>query len=165
MISLYFCKTENRHEQLEKILLKEYGAPVKVLRDNGRPYAENDEIFFSISHSGELCCIAVSQTKVGVDTELLQIKHCKNILNSLPLREQKEICSNADFLAHWTARESYAKLHGKPIFSLFRKLEFSGGKMFLSGVEVPEKITFCHAFGAVTAICSQQTDYVIKTLQ
>ena len=163
MIALYFCKTEKRRQLLPEILRAEYGAPVQIIYGEGKPRAENGEIFFNLSPSGGLCVIAVSPINVGVDTELLQTKHYNSILASLPAEEQREIAGDRSFFMHWTAREAYAKLRGIPIFALHRRLMYASGSMRLDGKTVPEKIAFCFERGAVTAVCAENTDFVIKT--
>ncbi len=164
MTAVYFCNAAERKELLPKILKKEYGAPVEIIY-GGKPRAKNGGIFFNLSHSGELCAIAVSQTNIGIDTELLQTKHYGNVLARFPAEERREITCDRDFFVHWTAREAYAKLHGTPIFALFKRLAFIGGKLLLDNRPVPEKLTFCFERGAVTAVCSDEEGFEIKTLQ
>ena len=66
---------------------------------------------------------------------------------------------------HWTAPEAYVKFCGEKIWNLLKKLNFTGGRLYLSGLPVPQKICFCFENGAVTAICADNADFEIKTLQ
>ena len=109
MISLYFCKTEEREKFIRKALEKEVGKELSISRTAaGKPYCTGGEVQFSVSHSQML---------------------------------------------------------GRGIWELVRRLEFSDGRIFLDGVLQSQKITFVFLHGAVTAVCSDENQIAIKTLQ
>ena len=73
MISLYFCKTEEREKFIRKALEKEVGKELSISRTAaGKPYCTGGEVQFSVSHSQSLCAVAISDSPVGVDCELLK---------------------------------------------------------------------------------------------
>lgn len=40
-----------------------------IRSENGKPYVKNGAFFFSISHSDEFVCVAISDHEVGIDTQ------------------------------------------------------------------------------------------------
>lgn len=87
----------------------------------GKPSVRDHDLDFSLSHSGELAMVAVSQThKVGVDVEHFRTGISSQViarqffskaefedLEKLPLDQQE-----AAFFACWTRKEAYIKAHG-----------------------------------------------------
>ena len=85
---------------------------------NGKPILERCPLYFSLSHSGDYVSVAISDTPVGADIEIMrdvnfdirryvftekdeqEFKHCKNEL----------IC----FYEKWTKKEAQYKLDGRP---------------------------------------------------
>lgn len=154
MTDLIFCREEERHAVLRRELELREGRAVNIFKDeNGRPYCDGGT-FFSLSHSGGLCAIALSPSPVGVDCELLRDKNYNAVLSSFPEEERREIVGTRDFFMHWTAREAYAKLRGDGIWKYVRRLAFIGGRLYLDGRPTCEEVAFCFEHGAVTAVCA-----------
>ena len=40
-----------------------------VYGENGKPYLRNNELYFSLSHSGDMVMCAISEAEIGADTE------------------------------------------------------------------------------------------------
>lgn len=80
--------------------------------EHGKPYlAGNDDVFFNVSHSGNLAVCAVSPRQVGVDVELVRkfdepLK--RHVFNTPPL-------SDAECTRLWTVKESVMKYFGTGI--------------------------------------------------
>jgi 4'-phosphopantetheinyl transferase len=78
----------------------------------GKPYL--DEGFqFSITHSGDVVCVAFSEHEVGVDAELVNELDNSELLNYFhPLEKEyieKSPTKNADFYKLWTRKEAFLK--------------------------------------------------------
>lgn len=93
--------------------------------ENGKPYCENAEIHFSISHCKDLVVCAVHRFPVGVDIEFirpLDLRITKFactekdliLINELETDSEKEIM----FFKLWTAKEAFIKFHGKVLADL-----------------------------------------------
>ncbi len=96
------------------------------LRNNGKPYIENIDIEFSISHSGNVVLCAISDKPVGIDIEKRRDININIAKRLFTVEEQKYIFCNNDFLNErffelWTRKEAYAKMIGKGVshFSRF----------------------------------------------
>ena len=158
MIQLIFCSFEERHSVLRRELELREGRAVNIYKDErGKPYCDG-KTFFSLSHSGGLCAIALSHLPVGADCELLRGKNYGAVLSSFSGEERREIACERDFLMHWTAREAFAKLRGGSIWEYVKRLAFIGGRLYLDGRSVKENITFCFERGAVTAVCAESAE-------
>ncbi len=88
--------------------------------ENGKPFCENVDIHFSISHSKDMVICAVSNSRIGVDVEFIReidfriTKFACNERDMLLLDSQKEEKERTElFFKIWTAKEAYIKYHGK----------------------------------------------------
>ena len=91
---------------------------IKIFRDmNGRPYCEEKEIFFSLSHSGEWIACSIGNFCNGVDVEILDRKFDFNIAKKFFLPNEYEKIKNfihedeqrKKFFEYWTLKESCLK--------------------------------------------------------
>lgn len=88
-------------------------------KENGKPYCkEYPDIYFNLSHSGNLAFLALSDREVGADiqeeregvmqtAERILTPDEERLYEGLSLAEQKEM-----FFRLWTIKESYLKLLG-----------------------------------------------------
>ncbi len=91
---------------------------IHFLKDqNGKPYAENIDIEFNISHSGDYVVCAISNTPIGIDIE--QIRDIKDSLIRYVCQENElqyvyEISQETQkhFFEIWTSKEAYVKCIG-----------------------------------------------------
>lgn len=86
---------------------------------HGKPYAENG-VWFSVSHSGRIAAIAVSENEVGLDVEQIpdesRLKFAERFCHP---GEQAYIAAADDkrlaFCEIWTRKEAYLKMTGEGI--------------------------------------------------
>ncbi len=93
---------------------------------NGKPYAQDLDIHFSLSHSGNLAVCAISDCPVGIDVERMRKVDYRVAQKWFTVREQYYIFSEKRkqekrFFEIWTKKEAYVKRIGTGIsdFSTF----------------------------------------------
>lgn len=91
---------------------------------NGKLYAENTSVFFSISHSGEYVAVAVADVEIGIDVEKKKSvsgKLVKRVCNEKEISyvldyesDEAELGEDAcvRFLEVWTSKEAVFKCLG-----------------------------------------------------
>lgn len=82
-----------------------------VFEENGKPYFRNNETYFSISHSRDICAVSIADVPTGVDVE--QVKknyHRSLIMRTLSINEKNIF--DGDFTKIWCYKECIAKLTG-----------------------------------------------------
>lgn len=109
-----FSKTS---EELLEIALKEEGiTSYKILKSkNGKPYLENSNIFYNISHKNKMVGLIISDSEVGLDIEYVDtenIKRKSTLKYFFTEKERESITNNEELLTLWTKKESYIKLNG-----------------------------------------------------
>lgn len=97
---------------LERVL-EENDCPVSEVffTDNGKPYFNDSDVFFSISHSKGLCAVAVSNQPVGIDIELCREKYNSRMVER-SLTEKEKVSFDGDFTRIWCRKEAIAKATG-----------------------------------------------------
>ena len=80
--------------------------------ENGKPYIQGNELYFSLSHSGNMACCAVSKIEIGVDIEQISRANPKIEERIFTESERRHIKSDSDFIRLWTLKESYMKYCG-----------------------------------------------------
>ena len=116
-----YCAWKLLEYGLQRSLGKKIVDTEIVKSENGKwisPYVE-----FSISHSHNAVCVAVSRNSVGIDIELLESKinterFCERILNDAEEVEYQKLTENKlEFLlTKWSQKESLFKLSGDKSF-------------------------------------------------
>lgn len=102
---------------LNKLLLEKNIENISIKRNLYRkPFLKGNEIYFNISHTENLICIAMSQFEVGVDIESKERK----ISNLLLKKYSYSDCES--FIRAWTRYEAYVKLKGTGFNGLPRDL-------------------------------------------
>ncbi len=97
--------------------------PSKMIKGGkGKPYfSGREDLFFSLSHSGNLLVVGVSAVVVGVDLQQHRKANCSAIArrffhpDETAFLEQNLSC----FFDVWAAKESYVKYTGEGITSSF----------------------------------------------
>ena len=78
--------------------------------ENGKPYFENSDVFFSISHTDGICAVALGESPCGID-----IENKREI--SKKIRDRYlDGCDEREALKEWTKKESYGKMTGEGFF-------------------------------------------------
>lgn len=91
----------------------------------GKPYIEDSNLHFNISHSGHYCIIGVSTSNIGIDIEEKKpfyenaIHRC---LNELEIEYYNNNKSLLTFYKIWTAKESIIKTLGKTIYNNIKEI-------------------------------------------
>lgn len=159
MISLYFLefdtsemspgvirRTEHRMGRLLlfKVLREFYGisTPKIGVTAKGKPYLEDESVFFNLSHSDGKIVLAVSDRPVGVDIERADRSVSAHV-------SKKYFDGKPATAGDWTRLESYFKYTGEGLFSF-------------SNVS-PEKEVFFRMYDDVPlyviAICSECNEF------
>jgi phosphopantetheinyl transferase len=112
--------------------------------DTGKPFFVGDAVFFSLSHSKELCAVSVSDRPVGVDVEICREDYNPHLVER-SMTKGERAAFDGDFTRLWCRKESVAKLTGEGIAGypnridtlspryayIERKLEFNGHTYWL----------------------------------
>ena len=96
------------------------------LSPDGKPYAKNLAVHFSISHSGDFAVCAVSETETGIDIEKKRSVHprvCEKFCTEAET-DYVHTCENGLFEI-WTLKEAYFKCIGTGLGSDIKNISFS----------------------------------------
>lgn len=122
-------KSEKRMVQLclgrfliKHVLENEYGIHSPVISvQNRKPYLENGDIKFSLSHSKNIIIAAFAHYELGLDIEFMKGRDFESICSYL---ERKTGNPDADtFYRFWTKYEAGIKLQNDPVSWFSTKLE------------------------------------------
>lgn len=85
--------------------------------DDGKPYIVGEEVFFSLSHCKSCVAAAVSDGRVGIDTEEIKKDYPEDTANRVFSEKIRREIANADdpareFYIKWTQYESFVKAFG-----------------------------------------------------
>ena len=114
--TFYYSFSKTSKELLE-IALKEEGiTSYKISKSiNGKPYIDNSNIFYNISHKNKMVGLIISNSEVGLDIEYIDtesIKRQSTLKYFFTEKERESITTNEELLTLWTKKESYIKLNG-----------------------------------------------------
>ena len=123
--------------------------------ENGKPVFRDAGLHFSLSHSGNLAAVVISDENCAVDVEITG----RNVEKKLKSRcmHENEIAAGMDFFECWTKKECIGKLSGKGMPSRPCEIDLTaektayfcesvcdseGKSYFLStaGIKLPDKI-------------------------
>lgn len=116
LVTFYYSFSKTSKELLE-IALKEEGiTSYKISKSiNGKPYIDNSNIFYNISHKNKMVGLIISNSEVGLDIEYIDTENIKRestLKYFFTEKERESITTNEDLLTLWTKKESYIKLNG-----------------------------------------------------
>ena len=88
---------------------------------NGKPYLDGvKDLYFNVSHSGELAVCAIAPCEVGCDVEKIRDRRQAVARRFFTPKEYEAICSQEDeearkklFCRFWTLKESFLKVTGE----------------------------------------------------
>lgn len=81
---------------------------------NGKPFSP--DYYFSISHSGKLVAVAISNKNVGIDIEKIDNKRNFESLKKIVLHENENVSSLEELIKLWTKKEAKFKFDGNKLF-------------------------------------------------
>jgi phosphopantetheinyl transferase len=124
------------HKRLQHLagryLLKQLDAdfPLALIKINssGKPFIENDDFHFSISHCGDYAAAIISKSEhVGIDIEIPD-QRIEKIKNKFTSEKELELFSSIDYSAAekltiiWSIKEAMFKWYGKGLIDFKKHL-------------------------------------------
>lgn len=110
------------YELLNKMLFDSFEIENPIIKktNNGKPYIDNEGVFFSISHTDGFVCCAISDSPVGIDCEKITAKYdekAEKFANRYFLENEINLLKNDGFsqlcfYKIWTAKEAIYKMLG-----------------------------------------------------
>ena len=94
---------------------------------NGKPVFRDVKMHFSISHSGRLAAVIISNENCAVDVEIIDRKMEEKLKNRC--MHPNEIVSGMDFFECWTKKECLGKLSGKGLPSKPCEIDLTAEKV------------------------------------
>lgn len=114
--TFYYSFSKTSKELLEIALKEEKITSYKISKSiNGKPYIDNSNIFYNISHKNKMVGLIISNSEVGLDIEYIDTENIKRestLKYFFTEKERESITTNEDLLTLWTKKESYIKLNG-----------------------------------------------------
>ena len=121
----------------------------------GKPFFNDDNIKFNISHSGEIVVCVLSETNdVGIDVEIINEIDIKDFESQMTKNELENINLKEDikgaFFDYWTQKEAVIKANGRGLSIPLKSFEIAnyytkidGQDFFLKEIFLDEKYK-CH---------------------
>ena len=114
--TFYYSFSKTSKELLEIALKEEKITSYKISESiNGKPYIDNSNIFYNISHKNKMVGLIISDSEVGLDIEYVDTENIKRkytLKYFFTEKERESITNNEELLTLWTKKESYIKLNG-----------------------------------------------------
>lgn len=114
--TFYYSFSKTSKELLEIALREEKITSYKISESiNGKPYIDNSNIFYNISHKNKMVGLIISNSEVGLDIEYIDTENIKRestLKYFFTEKERESITNNEELLTLWTKKESYIKLNG-----------------------------------------------------
>lgn len=151
------ARLKNEDDKLRSLgagyLIKKYIKGAILYNNQGKPYVNDNNIHFNVSHSGKYVIIALSDVPIGIDIEVINDRYLKLVDYCLDDIE-KEYSKNAkSFFELWTNKESLIKclginvgsikkINGLPINGIreFEEKEFSSKTIYLDNYVITTTI-------------------------
>ncbi len=93
--------------------------------ENGKPYAVNTDVFFSVSHSADTVVCAVSENEIGIDIEKIKNIRLKVAEKFATESEIRYIGTDVRrFFEIWTLKESFFKCKGSGLGADIKSVSF-----------------------------------------
>ncbi len=138
-------------QELQRLGITEYSL---AYGEHRKPYlADNESVFFNLSHSGTLAACVFYKREIGLDIQKIKPVSEKLIKKVTTDTEYDYLMSCGEderrflFFRLWTAKESYMKYLGSGLSLSPKRLEVTFGKT----------LTIKHDGNAVSAVFDEQT--------
>lgn len=120
---LYLSKNKDS-AALKRAATRDYFGECEMGRlDNGKPVIISPEGFFiSVSHSGDVTAIVISDTPVGLDIEEIRDIDFEKIKNGFfSKKDAEKITDKKSFFEYFVKKEAESKISGEGIFKTRKK--------------------------------------------
>lgn len=90
-----------------------------------KPFADNLQVYFSVSHSGDMVVCAVSDREIGIDIEKVKPYNLRTAERFATPHELEYVSSSQNgFFEIWTLKEAYFKCIGTGLGADIKKVSF-----------------------------------------
>ncbi|WP_428741193.1 4'-phosphopantetheinyl transferase family protein [Tenacibaculum sp.] len=102
-----------------------------------KPYFENNDVSFNISHSGEMVVVYMTnkEENIGIDIEENHKLKIEDFKNQMTDYEEGKIFNSKDplneFFLYWTQKEAALKAHGNGLLVPLKSFEIKEGKTLI----------------------------------
>lgn len=145
--------------------------------EDGKPYLEGaEDVYFNLSHSGDMVLCAIAPREVGCDVEKIRKRELAVARRFFTVQEYEKIASLEDeaarremFCRYWTLKESFLKVTGQGI-----RLGLNNFQIILeneiSVIQNVDRRTYCFreydaAKGYCCAVCAVQSEFETEVRQ
>ncbi|MDR3696120.1 4'-phosphopantetheinyl transferase superfamily protein [Mucilaginibacter sp.] len=106
--------------------------------ENKKPYIKDSPLFYNLSHSGDWIILAVSDSAIGIDTEMVSSTFgFSDVINEYFSPEESRFIneekSTERFFMLWTRKEALAKATGKGLDDDLKFIPSLDGQHYLKG--------------------------------
>ncbi len=122
-----------------------------VFSEKGKPGFADIPLFFSLSHSGDVCAAALSDLPVGVDIERCARPVRPGLAERSMTAAEKE-AFDGDFIRLWCRKEALAKMTGEGIVGYPSDLDTSCRRF------TEQKVSFGGESYWLTAVCGDREE-------
>lgn len=129
-------------------------------RDNlGKPYWQDSNYFFNLSHSSEWIACSIGYVPNGVDVETAEIANCDIAQKYFLAKEYQQLLALPEneralaFLKMWTIKESYLKYTGKGLSDNLQTIDHAS--LLYNSSQIAAKV-FPLSSTAILAICTEK---------
>lgn len=139
IIPMRFEKVKNYYDENKKLqsllagvlIYKHFGDIEKNILYNklNKPYLQNNNVYFNISHSKNFVVFVKDNKKIGVDIEFIRDRNI-HIINKVCNEKEKQIINNNiyEFTKYWTIKESVFKASSSDIYIDFKDIDATDDK-------------------------------------
>lgn len=150
-MKIFYVSAPDGKNFAEEVLKQFYGVNASdiCVNEHGKPYLPGGNLFFNLSHSGNLTALAVGKREMGLDAETRKRRDLNAIFRRMTPAERNE-----DFFRLWTAKEAYVKFKGSSLAKLLPRLEYRGGVLYEDGAPVSATLLFAELKECVLCLCT-----------
>ncbi|WP_317853661.1 4'-phosphopantetheinyl transferase family protein [Chakrabartyella piscis] len=148
-----------------------YDVETLAYTPKGKPYFLGNDIYFNISHSGEVVLCVTSQKNIGCDIEKIREtipKHLDKILSKTEMKcfeTLSETEKKKYFFQLWTAKESIAKWNGAGLAFPFAEITVMDTNEVKSSIIYEETVVYLQSGQEndyMWTICSEEKPHEIR---
>ena len=131
-VKKYYDDNKKLQSLLAGVLIyKNFGDIEKSVLYNklNKPYLQNNNVYFNISHSKNFVVFVKDNKKIGVDIEFIRDRNI-HIINKVCNEKEKQIINNNiyEFTKYWTIKESVFKATSSDIYIDFKDIDATDDK-------------------------------------